>query len=125
MESDNSYAEKRLVLENRSEKFKLAAKVEVVELKGNVAKIGKTALAVGTGVLATYLLYKMFFGNKRVKSFVKAKNNYQPENTLVVQRVEESPLVRKIKEQIVLFLIAIAKQKLQEYIDGLGKHKND
>lgn len=126
MEINNGFAEKRLILEGRSEQFKAAAKGEVKEFKGNVSKIGNTALIVGTGVLAAYFVYKMFFGNSKTKMIVRPKEYNYPENTVVVQRVEEeSTIVKRIKEQIALFLISIAKQKLQEYIDGLGKKSND
>jgi hypothetical protein len=126
MEINNGFAEKRLFLEGRSEQFKAAAKGEVKEFKGNVSKIGNTALIVGSGVLATYFIYKMFFGNSKTKTIVRPKEYNCPENTVVVQRVEEeSTIVKRIKEQIALFLISIAKQKLQEYIDGLGKKTND
>lgn len=122
---NSSFAEKRSFLENRSERFKSAAKGEVLQFKGNISKIGKTALIVGSGVLATYLLYKMFFGKKEVQTIVQPQSVVRPENTVVVQRVEEdSNLVKRIKEQIALFLISIAKQKLQEYIEGLGQKKN-
>lgn len=122
----NSFSEKRSFLETRSERFKTAAKGEVLQLKGNISKIGKSALIVGSGVLATYLLYKMFFGKKEVQTIVQPQSTVNPENTVVIQRVEEeSGIVKRIKEQIALFLISIAKQKLQEYIDGLGKKTNE
>lgn len=125
MEINNNFAERRMFLESRSENFKSAAKGEVNVFKGKMSKVGKSALIVGVGVLGTYFLYKMFFGKKEIQSFVQPQNMASPDNKIVIQQVDNgSPLVNRIKEQIALFLISIAKQKLQEYIDGLGKKSN-
>ena len=114
MEYNPSFAERRSFLERRAEKYKDAAKGEVLLIKGNVQQIGKISMIAGLALLGGYIIYKSFFGG-----------NKNEENTVVTAPTNDNSIFAKVKEHITLFLIGIAKQKLLEYLDQYNSSKSE
>jgi len=119
METMNNFSERRVFLQKRATKYKTAAEGEVVILKGNVQRIGKLAAISGMALLGGYLLYKIFFGKKHIEPLV-INTEAGLNQGIVVQRVESenNGIFQSIKQQIALFLISIAKQKLMDYLNN-------
>ncbi|MCC5921495.1 MAG: hypothetical protein LAT68_13995 [Cyclobacteriaceae bacterium] len=86
------------------------------EYKSKSIKIGKTALIVGAAFYFTYKIFGSLFGSKKETVVMEDASSEQ----LPVKVVSsESKIVTMIKEQIALFLIAIIKQKIAEYLQQL------
>ncbi len=133
MEYNPSFAERRSFLERRAEKYKDAAKGEVLLIKGNVQQIGKISIIAGLALLGGYIIYKSFFGgNKDEENTVVTTVNQAtvPNNAggqIVVHHTptNENSIFAKVKEHITLFLIGIAKQKLLEYLEQYNSSKSE
>ncbi|MDH5603851.1 MAG: hypothetical protein OEY51_07925 [Cyclobacteriaceae bacterium] len=93
-------------------------------LQGVVSKLGKTgvnALVIGGALVTSFLLYRALSGGSRsVES--KGNKNKEERNEEVVMPSFVDKLADKVLEQMLLFLLALAKEKLLEY---LNDQKND
>ncbi|MDJ1470945.1 hypothetical protein QNI19_34790 [Cytophagaceae bacterium DM2B3-1] len=119
MTTKSSIADRKASLNRATEKYKKAIENQVGDLKANAGKIGKNALIIGGTLVAGYLIVRMLVGKDKTTklSFEKEERNLP---AAPVKR--ESAIVSLIKQQIALFLIAIAKEKLLQVIEQLRKN---
>lgn len=113
---ENSIDKARRSLEITSQVQKIAMETELAHLASRVKKMGTGALLVGGTALLVFLIGRQLFssGKKDKKKVLLEK---QPTTQLMIaEPKEESPIVRMIKEQMALFLIAIVKEKLTAFI---------
>ncbi len=95
------------------------------QLESHSSTIGAKSQDVGTGALIVggILVLGYIVGKKL---FFKDKGRHLPDtpSTHMMLRTpkEESPIVKMIKEQMTLFLIAVIKEKLSAYIQA-DEHK--
>lgn len=116
MQDKRSIADRKAALSQSAGKYRLAIKEQAGGLKANAGRIGKNTLVIGGVLLASYLVVRMLAKER------KPKNAAQPGGYLPAAPVRrESTVVAMIKQQIALFLIAIAKQKITEVIAQLRK----
>ena len=104
-----------------TQKEEQLAKLEAeLSILGNkTKKIGTTALIVGGVLLVGYIVGRKLFFSKKEGQLPRI-----PSTHLMVQRPKsELAIVTMIKEQIMLFLIAIVKEKLTAYIKAAEDKK--
>jgi hypothetical protein len=119
MKTKPSIADRKAKLSLTTEKYKKAIENQVDDLKANAGKIGKNALIIGGTLVISYALVKLLVGrNKTPKAPGPEENRYLP----VAPVKRESGIVSLIKQQIALFLIAIAKEKIIQAIEQLRKN---
>jgi len=128
-------AKTRITFDYDDEKAKLVKKSALIEgdIEQNIQKIidyfednGKNAIVIGGSLIATYLLVRLLTSSsddKTVHTLPSSFVNTEGQQVVQVIKEEESPIVKQIKDSITLFLISIAKQKLQEFIENYGKEK--
>lgn len=105
---------KKEELLSANKKFKNALESQLDELKDNFDKVGKTALVVGGGLLAAYLLSNVISGApKRKKAKREKKQKVQPNNG------KENLLTSTLKEQAIVFLLGLAAERLTSFLKDL------
>lgn len=125
----------RVAFDYDNEKAKLVKKSNLLEgsieedldkIKDYFQENGQNALVIGGTLLGAYLLLRLLTSsgsdNEDLPSYT-----HQPTAQPVVHMVREeqdSVIVKQIKASISLFLISIAKQKLQEFIENYGKEES-
>lgn len=107
----NSSTKQREILKSKSASLKQSLNDNMDELKSNSEDIGKAAIIGGGILLGGYLIYKLLKSDNTVQSDGNEKVVY-------VNAPRESTLAKSIKTSIITFLLAIAKQKLLEYLDS-------
>ena len=108
----SSISKKRESLKSKSSSFKEAISKNIDDIKSGSVNVRNASLIGGGILLGGYLLYKMISSDSEVDS----ENN---EKLVVVQAPkQESIIAKKIKQSIATFLLAIARQKLLEYLDS-------
>ncbi len=119
MEVKKSFSDRKASLKQVTEKYKNAIENQVGDLKENAGKIGRNAMVIGGVLVVGYLVARLIAGSE--KKQVKIDENYHP-NMPVAPVRREFGLVSLIKQQIALFLVAIAKEKLLEAIEQIRKN---
>ena len=110
---------KREELEKQSSAFKNAFKNQVDNLKGDMNKVGKSALMIGGGLLATYLLVDAITGKKKKKNKNKNKEKGGGEEASLKKPIKDNLLLSTAKEQAIVFLLGLAAQKLASFLSEL------
>ena len=106
----------RETLKKKSALLKEAISTNFDDLKSNTEDISKAAFIGGGVLLAGYLIYRLLRSNTSEYESLDGKN------VMLVQSHQESFIVKSIKNAIATFVLAIAKQKLAEY---LNQREND
>lgn len=124
----------RVAFDYDDEKAKLVKKSNLLEgnIEEDLEKIkdyfqenGKNALVIGGTLLGTYLLLRLLTSSGSEYENQPSYINHAPAQPVVhmVREEQDSAIVKQIKASISLFLISIAKQKLQQFIENYGKEK--
>ena len=98
-------------LHRQSDRYRSALNTDLNDIKIDLSKFGKDFLIIGGSLYAVYKLFKLFRGSD---DQIQENESAQ---TLVVTKESSSVMVAKIKEQIALFLLALALKKLKEFIN--------
>ena len=116
------YDQEKAMLVKRSNLLEGSLDKDLDKVKEYVEEYGKNFLVITGSLLATYVLLRILTKSsledeKEVKALSQKSKVYtdQPQQVVRVVR-EESEIVKQIKMSIALFLISIAKQKLQEFL---------
>lgn len=112
----------REILKKKSASFKDAISHNFNDFKSNTENISSAAMIGGGVLLAGYLIYRM------LRSNTSEFDNLEGRNVVIVNRPQESTIVKNIKAAIFTFLLAIAKQKLAEYLnqrENLNNNDNE
>jgi|GEM_PF-4861691 len=107
-----SLSKRKQQLHRQSDRYKTALSTDLQDMKVDLSKLGKDFLIIGGSLYVAYKVFKLFRGSEDIG--VEAIN---AETKAVVVTKEPSVIVSKIKEQITLFLLALAVKKLKEYIN--------
>lgn len=107
---------KKEELQKQNNAFKGALQNQLNNLKGDVQKVGKSALLIGGSLVATYFLVDALTAKRKKKKKNKDKD--------VDQQVEQKPvkdnfLLSTAKEQAVIFLLGLAAQQLAGFLSEL------
>ncbi len=119
MHDKKSIADRKATLSQAANKYRTAIDEQLNGLKANAGNIGKNTLVIGGVLVVSYLIVRALAKDKKsAKSAATESGRYLP----APPARRESMLVNMIKQQIALFLIAIAKQKITEVIEQLRKN---
>jgi hypothetical protein len=114
------FEKQKHMLEKDSLAFKEAFSEELAKLSGMARKTGTTAVIIGGGLFLSYYLIKKIFFRKPSKKYKAVSKT--PSSGIIVQKPrKDSVIVAMIKEQIALFLITIAKEKLRAFLKASEK----
>lgn len=97
-------------LYQKSSQYKSAVTSDINRLKFDLERVGKNILYIGGSLYVAYKLTKLMTGSSN--DIPKTDDGTQK----VIRVRESSPMVLKIKEQITLFLLALAFKKLKEFV---------
>ncbi len=106
-------ADRKAQLSQATEKYKKAIENQVVDLRANAGKIGKNALVIGGVLLVSYAVVRLLVGKEKTKKIEEQEKRFLP----VAAVKKESRIVSMIKQQIALFLLGIAKQRIAEFLE--------
>lgn len=100
-------------LMKQSENFRNAINSDFGELKDESVRVGKAGMWIGSVLLGGYLIFQLL---RKKESHVFSPDGEK--GVVVVNPRKESMIVNSIKGAIASFLLAIAKQKLMEYLES-------
>ena len=109
IEKSQVVASKKKELYRKSDQYKSAVTSDINRLKFDIERIGKNFLIIGAALYGAYKLSKLF-------SSSSSDTDSQVPGQAVAPTRETSAMVIKIKEQIALFLLALAFKKLKEFV---------
>ncbi len=115
---------KREELEKNNEAYKNALERQLDNFKGDVNKIGKSALWIGGGLFATYFLVDALTA-KRKKKKAKARKEVVVVEEVAKAPVKENLLVSTVKEQAIIFALGFAAQQLAKFLGELDSKEED
>lgn len=109
---------KREELQSANDNFKNALESQLDEVKHNFDKVGKSALIVGAGLMAAYLLSTAFIGSDK-KEKLKKEKTQKREGT----HFKDNLLSATLKEQAIIFLLGLATDRLSRFLKETDKHE--
>lgn len=124
----NDFATEKERLLKQSEKYRTAIKEQFKNAKVTVQDTAQDVVIVGGVLLASYIVFQIFKTEDEPVTAKALPSVDEPAfgNLLVMPRKEdENILLKSIKEHIAMFLISIAKKKLQEFLDGCGNSQEN
>ncbi len=104
-------------LEKQNSALKGALQDQLNNLRGDVQKVGKSALLIGGSLLATYLVVDALTAKRKKKK--KNKSQARVEEKVVEKPVKDNWLLSTAKEQAVIFLLGLAAQQLANFLSEL------
>lgn len=114
---------KREELENKNNALKGSLQDQLNNLKGDVQKVGKSALLIGGSLLATYLLVDALTSKTKKKK--KNKDKDRGEEEVVKKPAKDNLLLSTAKEQAVIFLLGLAAQQLATFLSELDSKDDE
>ncbi len=112
-------ANRKKELYRKSSQYQSAMTSDMNRLKFDLERVGKNIFYIGGSLYLAYKLTKLLSGSS-------ADDPETSDGTQKVVRVwESSPMVLKIKEQIALFLLALAFKKLKEFLKETSPNQNE
>ncbi|MDN5203955.1 hypothetical protein QQ008_21370 [Fulvivirgaceae bacterium BMA10] len=108
----------RAELIKSSEDYKTALEDQLTHIKNNMAFWGKRALIIGGALFVSYKLYKWISSDAEDEYNQEELQKPQNQQLAVISPKRESSLIRAIKDQITFFLIAMAREKLKEFLES-------
>ena len=132
---------KKEALSKETEMYKHAIEEQVNAIKQNAGDVSKKVLMVGAGLTVAYLIARALVKKKKGKKLLgnntrsKAKlllpaksGSHQTElpfTSVHTGNESKSHIGDLIKQQIAIFLIGIATQKIQDYLQSSRKHDQE
>jgi hypothetical protein len=128
---------KKEALSRETEMYKHAIGEQVNAIKHDAGQISKKVLIAGAGLAVAFLIGRSLMQKKQSKKIGSSRkksrlllpaqgHSGQPElnfNSDKTEHESKSPVADLIKQQIAIFLIGIATQKLQDFLNS--QRKND
>ena len=112
---------KREELQSANDKFKNTLETQVEDIKHNFDKVGKTALIVGGGLVAAYLLSTAFTGSDKKKKGKGEKTNKEETEKSEGTTFKDNLLSTTLKEQAIIFLLGLATERLSAFLKDSDK----
>ena len=100
-------ANKKKELFDKSDQLRSEMTNDLDKLKVDVGRIGKNFLIIGGSLYVAYKISKLF---------TRSSSSEEKVSHRLVETRESSAMATKIKEQIALFLLALAFNKLKEFL---------
>ena len=123
--SPKKTSDRKIELHKEAQAYKKTIDGQVNDLKSEAARIGTTALIVGTALASVYVIFSLFTSDSEPKKKkMKVVENSNLPVVVTKEKGTESWLVSSIKGYIVAFLMALAKDKIMEAM-AILKETND
>jgi predicted amino acid-binding ACT domain protein len=115
------YDQEKAMLVKKTTALERSMEGDLETIKEYVEEYGKNALVIAGTLIATYTLLRILVKTseeeKDYKTISTQSEVYAAQPQQVVRVVkEESEVMKQIKMSIALFLVSLAKQKLQEFL---------
>ncbi len=125
MEKPNIKERKQILLD-AAELYKKKIRQNVNDLYGDVENRGKKVLIIGGVLIVTYGILDLILKSRKNKTVEIEYEDREIQNPPVSKRPKkESFIIRSIKEQIAAFIMALAKQTLNEVLENLRKKQTE
>jgi hypothetical protein len=122
--SPKKTSERKNELHKEAQAYKKTIDGQVNDLKTEAARIGTTALIVGTALAGVYVLFSLLTSESKEDKKVKVVENKNLPVVVKKDKSGDSWIVSSIKGYIATFVLAFAKDKIMEAIAML-KENND
>jgi hypothetical protein len=122
--SPKKTSERKNELHKEAQAYKKTIDGQVNDLKTEAARIGTTALIVGTALAGVYVLFSLLTSDSKEEKKIKKMENTNLPVVIKKEKSGESWVVSSIKGYIATFILAFAKDKIMEAIAML-KENND
>ena len=109
-------------LQESTDDYKEEIRAALKSMTDSLGKTGINALIISGTLLTAYLLYK---GLAKEAKPSKKKQLSGPQETEVREYTMMDKITDRIVEQTLLFLLAIAKEKLIEFLNETSDHNGD
>lgn len=116
----------------KSKKYEQDLSEQLTEFSGKAEKIGKNALMIAGGVFLAYQAVRLITGSKKsrntkvYKEVEEDENDYDDAPRLIIKREESNHgIIDSIKAEVSSILVAIAREKILEFLSQLENEKND
>jgi hypothetical protein len=122
--SPKKTSERKNELHKEAQAYKKTIDGQVNDLKTEAARVGTTALIVGTALAGVYVLFSLLTSDSKEEKKIKKIENTNLPVVVKKEKGGESWIVSSIKGYIATFILAFAKDKIMEAIAML-KENND
>jgi hypothetical protein len=122
--SPKKTSERKNELHKEAQAYKKTIDGQVNDLKTEAARIGTTALIVGTALAGVYVLFSLLTSDSKEEKKIKKMENTNLPVVIKKEKSGDSWIVSSIKGYIATFVLAFAKDKIMEAIAML-KENND
>jgi hypothetical protein len=122
--SPKKTSERKNELHKEAQAYKKTIDGQVNDLKTEAARIGTTALIVGTALAGVYVLFSLLTSDSKEEKKIKKIENSNLPVVIKKEKSGDSWIVSSIKGYIATFILAFAKDKIMEAISML-KENND
>jgi hypothetical protein len=122
--SPKKTSERKNELHKEAQAYKKTIDGQVNDLKTEAARIGTTALIVGTALAGVYVLFSLLTSDSKEEKKIKKMENTNLPVVIKKEKSGESWIISSIKGYIATFILAFAKDKIMEAIAML-KENND
>lgn len=116
----------------KSKKYEQDLSVHLREYSGKASKFGKNALMIAGGIFIAYQAVKLFTGSKKsrnskvYKEVGEDENDYDDSPRIIIKRDEsQSGILDALKAEVGGILVAIARDKILEFLSQLENKKSD
>jgi hypothetical protein len=122
--SPKKTSERKIQLHKEAQAYKKTIDGQVNDLKTEAARIGTTALIVGTALAGVYVIFSLFTSESKKKKELQIVENSNLPMVVKKEKSKDSWIISSIKGYMMAFLMAIAKDKIMEAMSIL-KENND
>jgi hypothetical protein len=118
-------SDRKTELHKEAQAYKKTIDGQINDLKSEAARIGTTALIVGTALASVYVIFSLFASDSEPQNTkIKVIENSNVPAVVTKEKGTESWIVSSIKGYIFAFLMALAKDKIMEAM-AILKEIND
>ena len=122
--SPKKTSERKKELHKEAQAYKKTIDGQVNDLKTEAARIGTTALIVGTALAGVYVLFSLLTSDSKEEKKIKKVENSNLPVVVKKDKSGDSWIVSSIKGYIATFVLAFAKDKIMEAL-AILKENND
>jgi hypothetical protein len=122
--SPKKTSDRKIELHKEAQAYKKTIDGQVNDLKTEAARIGTTALIVGTALAGVYVLFNLLTSESKEEKKIKVVENKNLPVVVKKDKSGESWIVASIKGYIATFVLAFAKDKIMEAL-AILKENND
>lgn len=102
------------------------AKEKWNSLKAKTKQNSNQILWISGSLVVGYLLFRVLFRNEKEVKFIPANATSSTETPVaVMETIKENPIIAAIRGYMISFLLSLAKQKITDFLDQIGKEDDE